>query len=291
MSARRIRHLPGHGLTLVADEIPSPRRPTVVFLPGGGQTRRSWARALQEVAAAGLSALAVDLRGHGDSDRPVDGDFSLTAMAQDTIALTRALGGPCILVGASRGGQTAFLAAAALPDQVLACVLVDIAPGANRGAVHEIRQFMMRSAQGFERAEDAAAALNAYRGTTFDGPASGLERVMRRGANGLLYWHWDERFGTEQYIDPPQDAVLMTAAAGQIRCPVLLIRGELSDLVDAAVVTRFRGLTPQLEVITVAGAGHMITDAQTDSFIDTILAFVRRTIAANPPEPDHDPTL
>lgn len=278
------RRLPGHGLMLAADVIAGDHGPTVVFFPGGGQTRRSWARALREVAAMGLPALAVDLRGHGESERPADGDFSLDAMAQDSIVLTRALQRPVILVGASRGGQTAFLAAAALPEQVRACILVDIAPGANRDAVHEIRQFMLLSAKGFARAEDAAAALNAYRGTTFDGPASGLERVMRRGADGRLYWHWDERFGTDQFIDPPQDAALMTRAAQQIRCPVLLIRGELSDLVDARVVAGFHSLTPQLEVATVAGAGHMITDAQTDDFVDTILAFVRRIASPKPPE-------
>ena len=46
----------------------------MVFLHGGGQTRRSWGKAAAAVAAPGWEALTLDQRGHGESDRSGDRD-------------------------------------------------------------------------------------------------------------------------------------------------------------------------------------------------------------------------
>lgn len=68
--------LPGDGITLVADQwIADGDAPgTVLLLHGGGQTRHSWQRTGARLAENGWHALAVDARGHGDSDWAADGD-------------------------------------------------------------------------------------------------------------------------------------------------------------------------------------------------------------------------
>ena len=228
-----IRQLPGNGITLAANEIGPDGRPTVIFLPGGGQTRHSWSRALRLAGKAGMHGLAVDLRGHGDSGRPADGDYRLEAVASDIIALVDHLDQPCILVGASRGGQAALLTAAARPDRVRSAVLLDVSPGANRGAVKEITDFMLRSAHGFTDVEDAIAALGTMRGQDRGVSPEAVLRNMRREADGLLYWHWDKRLALPAHLDHPNDGPILDAAASQLTVPILLLRGELSDLVDA----------------------------------------------------------
>ena len=62
------------GLTLVADEWnrdaeSAASRPSVLFLHGGGQNRYSWKNTCQILADDGLHVVALDSRGHGDSDR------------------------------------------------------------------------------------------------------------------------------------------------------------------------------------------------------------------------------
>jgi pimeloyl-ACP methyl ester carboxylesterase len=103
-------------------------RPPVVLLPGTGLTARDW----DDVAAAlaqTRTTHAVDLRGHGGSDRP--GTYSIALMAADVRALLDALAAQdrsarVDLVGHSLGGLVACLVAAERPDRVRRLVLEDV---------------------------------------------------------------------------------------------------------------------------------------------------------------------
>ena len=117
------------GLRIVADRLGDPLAPAVVFLHGGGQTRRSWGRAAAAVAERGWQAITVDLRGHGESDWSEDGDYRVTTFAADVLEVLRQLPPRPVLVGASLGGFTAMLLAGEVsPAAVRAVVLVDIVP-------------------------------------------------------------------------------------------------------------------------------------------------------------------
>jgi len=101
-----------------------PVAPAVVLLHGTGATAEDW-----DVVAATLSLTravhAVDLRGHGRSDRP--GTYSVEAMAEDVTALLARLGEPSVdLVGHSLGGLVALRVAAREPDRVRRLVLEDV---------------------------------------------------------------------------------------------------------------------------------------------------------------------
>jgi alpha/beta hydrolase family protein len=73
------------GTRIVADRWGDPRTSAVVFLHGGGQTRRSWGRAAAAVAERGWQAITVDLRGHGESDWSKDADYRVTSFAGDVL--------------------------------------------------------------------------------------------------------------------------------------------------------------------------------------------------------------
>src|ERR1700756_1978554 len=70
------------GTRIVADRMGDPEAPAVVFLHGGGQTRRSWGKAAAAVAERGWQAVTVDLRGHGESDWSEGGDYRLPRLAR-----------------------------------------------------------------------------------------------------------------------------------------------------------------------------------------------------------------
>jgi pimeloyl-ACP methyl ester carboxylesterase len=102
------------GVRIVADRLGDPLAPAVVFLHGGGQTRRSWGRAAAAVAERGWQAITVDFRGHGESDWSEDGDYRVITFAQDVLEVLRHLPPRPVLVGASLGGFTAMLLAGEL---------------------------------------------------------------------------------------------------------------------------------------------------------------------------------
>ena len=131
------------GVRIVADRLGDPLAPAVVFLHGGGQTRRSWGRAAAAVAERGWQAITVDLRGHGESDWSTDGDYRVTSFAGDVLEVLRHLPPRPVLVGASLGGFTAMLLAGELaPATTRAVVLVDIVPDMDPSGASRIHSFM-----------------------------------------------------------------------------------------------------------------------------------------------------
>jgi pimeloyl-ACP methyl ester carboxylesterase len=145
------------GLVLTADVGGDPSGQPVLLLHGGGQTRHSWGRAAIELAAQGYYAVALDLRGHGDSDWAADADYTLDAHIADIRAVIRGLSRPPALIGASMGGLISLSVAGESPDLPIRClVLVDVTPRVDAAGRARILGFMRERPDGFASIEEAA---------------------------------------------------------------------------------------------------------------------------------------
>lgn len=267
------------GLGLAADHSGANDAPAAILLHGGGQTRHSWNRAVASLSSEGLQTLNFDARGHGESDWSAEGAYFLTDRARDLKAVASLIDAPFILVGASLGGATAIQA---IHDGLrpAGLVLVDIVPEPEARGIERVLSFMHGHQDGFASIEEAATAVDAYnphRARTRD--ASGLMKNLRRGEDGRLYWHWDPRMLNGL---PSMHHGTMSAATETLATlpdlPVLLVRGLSSDVVSDAGVAAFRRRLPWLEVVDIAGAGHMVAGDRNDIFNDAILAFSRRVL-------------
>ncbi|HKT84731.1 MAG TPA: alpha/beta hydrolase [Novosphingobium sp.] len=271
MNVHRGVRLRGDGLSLTADIYgPASGRP-VLFLHGGGQSRRAWRGSARRLGTAGYRAITVDLRGHGDSDWAADGDYLLDAYARDVESLIDQLDGPVVLVGASRGGQSALVGGSRRPGRVALTMLADVAPAMREEGIDEIRAFFAASVKGFGSIDEAADALAHHLGHERMADASPLLSAMRRGEDGRLYWRWDPATVRPEFIHPPSEGEALKTAAARLRHPVVLVRAELSSIVTDESVALFRKLTPQLEVVVAHGVGHMFTGNQNDAFAETLL--------------------
>ena len=94
------------GLKLAGEFCGDPKNPPVLLLHGGGQTRHAWKKTQTALASAGFYSLAMDLRGHGESDYPADpAAYSEAATVADMAALLDAVGADkAIIGGLSLGG-------------------------------------------------------------------------------------------------------------------------------------------------------------------------------------------
>jgi 3-oxoadipate enol-lactonase len=114
------------GVRLVYDVTGDPGAPPMVVLHALGDSRADWAPVLARFTP-GHRVYAVDLRGHGDSDRP--GTYSFPAMCADVLGLLDELRlTDIVLVGHSMGGVVAYLVALARPELVTRLVIEDVPP-------------------------------------------------------------------------------------------------------------------------------------------------------------------
>lgn len=275
--AERHEFAPELGITLVGDVSGPVDAPLVVLMHGGGQTRHSWSRAAQHLAAQGYRVINYDARGHGESDWSAQGAYDLGDRVTDLRAVLGDIAPPYALVGASLGGATAIYAVAqGLKPSAL--VLVDIVPEPEADGIGRIVAFMRSGTDGYETLDAAADAVAAYNPAR-ERPAdpSGLMRNLRAGDDGRLHWHWDPKIvsvNSDIHLAQVQEASHILAAQEDIA--VLLVRGLLSEVVSNQSVNAFRALMPRLEVVDVGGAGHMVAGDRNDAFNEGVIAFLLR---------------
>jgi pimeloyl-ACP methyl ester carboxylesterase len=273
------------GLRLSADEFGDPGDPPVVLLHGGGQTRFAWGSTAPTLTDRGWHVLRVDLRGHGESDWPDDGDYGPEAFAGDVRAIAHSLPQPPVLVGASLGGIASILAIGTSPEPIArGLVLVDVAPKIEHEGAMRIGAFMsehMESGFGsLEEVADAVAAYNPHRPRPTD--LSGLKKNVRQRDDGRWVWHWDPRFmtGKAGSRDETRTSLVheerLSDAARAITVPVLLVRGRVSDLLSEEGAQDLLRLVPHAEYVDVEGAGHMVAGDKNDLFNDAIVGFLDR---------------
>jgi pimeloyl-ACP methyl ester carboxylesterase len=265
-------------LTLRADTWGDPARPPVVLLHGGGQTRHAWAGTATTLAAAGWYALAVDQRGHGESDWAPDGNYDRLRYADDVIELARALATPPVLVGASLGGISSLLAIHRAQAPIArALVLVDIATRMEIEGLQRIFEFMRAQPQGFanlDEAADAVAAYNPHRRRPRD--TEGLRKNLRQGEDGRWRWHWDPRFiEQKQPAEPPRQWQALDDAAAELDLPTLLVRGRMSDILSEEGARTFLEQVPHAKFADISEAGHMVAGDRNDLFSEAVLEFLR----------------
>lgn len=267
----------GRGVEIAADAFGDAAAPPVLLLHGGGQTRHAWGETARALARAGWRAVAMDLRGHGDSTWCDAGDYRLDAFVADLRAVLEIVGRPAVLVGASLGGMTALLTAGEEPrTEVAAVVLVDIAPRIESEGAARIVSFMLSRPEGFASLEEAADAVAAYQPHRQRPPDTrGLEKNLRRGADGRWRWHWDPRFlGGVGKPGATSTADRLDAAARRLHVPALLVRGRLSDLLSEEGARHFLELVPHARYADVSGAGHMVAGDRNDVFTRAVADFL-----------------
>ncbi|MGQ0632782.1 MAG: alpha/beta fold hydrolase [Sporichthyaceae bacterium] len=280
VSNHEILRLAGHGLTLTAEAAGPADGLPVLLLHGGGQRRSSWGAALAALGARGLRGVALDMRGHGDSDWSQSGAYLPEDFGADVAAIVpqvSALAGgrPVLLVGASMGGLASLCAAPQLGDQVAGLVMVDIVPHMRQEGTDRIVGFMLAAPDGFADVDEAADAVAAYLPhRPRPSATSGLLRNLRQRPDGRWIWHWDPSMVRNSMLDVEPYWARLDALAAQITVPTLLIRGLLSDIVDDAGVAQFRAVLPHLQVADVASAAHTAATDDNDVFVSTLLDFV-----------------
>jgi pimeloyl-ACP methyl ester carboxylesterase len=146
----------------------------VVFVHSTAGTSQHWAAQLAHLRKT-RRAVALDLRGHGRSEPPANGDYAVVAMADDVAAVVDSLGmDRFALVGHSLGGGVAVAYAGNHPDRVDRLLLVDAIGDGTQLPGDEIEPFLAAL-----ESPDYQAAIEGYWSTISGPDAVVRERLLR----------------------------------------------------------------------------------------------------------------
>lgn len=222
---------------------------TLVLLHGGGGNAHWWDHLAPQLAEQ-RRVVALDFRGHGDSDYP--DDLERGAFDRDLEGLLEHLGvSDPALFGHSMGAHVAVRFAAAHPS-TRALIALEI----SRGATRRDRRFARLALAARRTYRSRDEALRRYRFLPdAPGASEGLrlhiaKHSVRQEADGRFGFKFDARwFGLP--ASPPVD--LATVA-----CPTLIVRGSRSTLLPAEGAASLAEKIPDTRVIEIEGGGHNV---------------------------------
>lgn len=244
--------------------------PAMVLLHGGRLTAHTW-----DFVCLGLRGaarlVALDLRGHGDSDWSED--YRIATMAGDVLAAADQLGLDRIrLAGMSLGGVVAAHIAATHPDRVEWLALVDVAPGVDFESTGRMRAFILGlgPVAGLDDVVDAAMRVSplADRATL----TYRMSTLFRPVPEGGWAPKWDPR--------PPDFPHILGALerfpVQLTGLPVLLVRGGRSRVLPQAAAELLVEHLPDGELVVVPDAGHNVQEDNPAALITALRAFRTR---------------
>lgn len=252
-----------------------PSRPTLLLLHGGNQSAHSWDLVSLHLADR-FHIIALDQRGHGDSEWARDADYSSNAMAADACAVLEALRiVSATVVGHSMGGMNTMRLAVDQPESADRVVLVDIGPELSDQGTKTIRNFVTENRE-FDDVEHFVQSVQKY------DPYRSREHIERTVKYNLLR-RADGKYVSKRDHGPrlattrnqrEQSDLFSLRDAEKIAQPTLLIRGADSNVLAADAAQRFVDALPDGRLETVADSGHNVHGQNTIGFLRALVPFL-----------------
>ena len=240
---------------------------------------RGHAHSWDDVAAAlceDYHVLALDQRGRGDSDWAKDGDYTTGAYIADLAGFCAALNlEKFTLMGHSMGGRNAMAFGGKYPEMLEKLVIVDVGPTLDSRGSQRIADEIKSVPEEFDSFEAAFAYMNQQ--NRFSSESVMRRRVQystRELPNGKVGWKYDllireqRRNGTV----PPSDD--LWPALPNIACPSLIVRGVETDILSAEVAQQMLTTLPNVAMVEIPQAGHMVFEDNPADFIAAVKGFL-----------------
>jgi pimeloyl-ACP methyl ester carboxylesterase len=236
------------------------------------------------LAEARHTAIAVDLLGYGESDRPLDTDFGIAAQAEYVERALAALRIPrAAVAGVDLGGAVAMRLAAAHAERVSHLILINSLTAESTPA-DDVRALQRNTARHVLRVATGVLGVTPL-----------LTPVLERSVGDPAHMPWRL---VARYLAPfvGQDGVrhLLALAASvngadledisleALRMPTLVVRGESDSWLDDAVAERLAAAIPESQLVRLPGAGRLVPEDEPDQLTRLILDFVKARKSATP---------
>src|SRR6266849_5635585 len=249
--------------------------PPIVLLHGGALNAHTWdlvCLALRD----DYHCIALDQRGHGDSDWADDADYTMGAQLSDTKGFADKIGlDKFILVGMSLGAINSLAFAIAHPERLTNLVIIDAGPEMRRPGSSRIRDFVNVSEHlvSVEAIIERALKFNPRRDPTI------LRRSLMHNLRQQPDGSWKLKYDRRRFQRLDQDSHRAERAAladglAHITCPTLVVRGGESDVFHEEDGIRLAQRLPDGKFVTVPRAGHTVQGDNPKDLVAEIRRFL-----------------
>lgn len=256
--------------------------PPVICMHGLTRNSRDFAE-LAEHLSKDRRVLVLEMRGRGQSDYAPDPSTYNPVQYVADVELLLAQQGieRFIAIGTSMGGLMTMMLAANKPGRIAAVVMNDIGPKVERAGIERISGYVGQG-RSYPTWLHAARSISNAHGEAFpdydlDEWLEMAKRTMVVSQNGRISYDYDMAIA-EPFKEPggAAPADLWPAFDALKGVPMVLTRGELSDLLSPETVAKMRKINPAMTIVTVPRVGHapMLNEPESREAIDALLAKV-----------------
>ena len=259
--------------------------PLCLLIHGFGEGAFVW-NEFAPLVAPYCRTLAVDLRGHGDSDWDPDGHYDIHTHVADLSRVIVSFGiQPLVLIGHSMGGDLAIRLAVMQSARVIGSVIVDYNPDIDSEISTHVRTDFNSESCIYQSTKEYIAEI--IRKRPLASPLM-LERIAREALKSIgdnrMILRRDPAMGYQDAADA--DGVLDRKAQWNIfkrsEWPKLLVRGVGSAVLPQRVAHQMSANLRNGQLQVVQCAGHAVMSDNPGGFANAVMPFVRTLLGSHP---------
>jgi esterase len=266
------RFITVNGLRIHYLEWGSTDRQPLIMLHGIGRVAHTFDHIAPHFSAQ-YHVMAVDMRGHGDSDWDPKGAYLVEDYVKDIEGLAQQLRLRNIVIwGNSTGGRVAQVFAGLHPDLAAAVISEDVGPERPREIADGMPSRLKREDEQGWASEDElfAQQKNGNPRTSEEILRAYVHYGSKRRSDGRIIWKRDPAIGNG--FIPTE----LWRFVREIKAPIIYILGGRSTIVPAATQQELRKTLPQAQIVTIPGAGHYPSEESTAEFLAVVDKFLAR---------------
>ena len=252
-------------------------KPLILMLHGFAQQAHSWDFVALAFADR-FRIIALDQRGHGDSDWASDGDYTPETQQIDIAAIVQELSlDEFVLMGLSMGGRNSFTYAANNPEKVKALIIVDAGPENVRAGTQNIRRFVEQDDEldSIDAFVDRVVSYNPRRDPIQI--RGSIVNNLRELPNGKWTWKYDKILRSPGRMGRAQDPDMTKRLWGYVEslnCPTLVVRGDRSDIIATDTADEMQKRIPHGKLAIIENAGHLVMGDNPSGFEKAVTKFI-----------------
>jgi len=252
-------------------------KPVLVLAHGLGGNAHAWDSFIRSGLAPAdkYRIIAIDQRGHGDSDHTRD--YSIQRFVEDFRAFADKMDfGKYDYLGHSLGARHGMAYAGDDWKHLNHLVLVDFGPEMERAGATQVRGNSVQRPTSFRTMEEAVAFLRDQNPTrTAEQVRETAQYALRENYAGKIVWKQDPELGWISGGFGLKEVPYLWEQVAKIRCNTLIVRGANSNVLGTGVLARMLEVMPTAKSVEIADAGHGVPQDQPEAFWGAVNAFLK----------------